>query len=117
MAALHSGLYEWLDRGASQRSQDDIRLTRLIGKSFKLSDRTCGSPRFWHDLRAASEACGLNRVVRLMKQAKLQARRKRRRLPGDTANQMENHIAPSYLQRDFRADGPDRKWIAGFTCI
>ena len=40
----------------------------------------CGSLRVWHDLRAAGEQCGINRVVRLMKVANLQARRKRRRL-------------------------------------
>ena len=117
MAVSHSGFYEWLDRGASQRSQDDARLTRLIRESFERSDRTYGSPRVWHDLRAAGEACGLNRVVRLMKQAKLQARRKRRRLPGDTANRMENHIAPNHLQRDFEASGPNQKWVADFTYI
>lgn len=52
-----------------------------------------------------------------MSQAKLQARRKRRRLPGDTASRLENHIAPNHLQRDFQADGPNQKWVAEFTCV
>ena len=69
----HSGFYEWFDRGASQRSQDDARHTRLIRESFELSDRTYGSPRVLHDLRALSETYGLNRVVCSLKQAKLQA--------------------------------------------
>ena len=30
---------------------------------------------------------------------------------------MENHIAPNHLQRDFRADGPNQKWVADFTYI
>ena len=30
---------------------------------------------------------------------------------------MENHIAPSHLQRGFRADGPNQKWVADFTHI
>jgi putative transposase len=68
--------------------------------------------RVWHDLRALGEACGQNRVSRLMQLAKLQARRKRRRLPGDTASRLENHIAPNHLQRDFQADGPNQKWVA-----
>ena len=94
MAVSHSGFYEWMDRAPSLRSQDDARLTRLIRESFELSDRTYGSPRVWHDLRALGETCGLNRVVRLMHQAKLQARRKRRRLPADSVARLENHIAP-----------------------
>ena len=40
---------------------------------------------------------------------KLQARRKRRRLPGDTASRLEDHIAPNQLQRDFQADSPNQK--------
>lgn len=48
-------------------------MIRLIRECFKLSDRTCGSPRVWHDLRAMGESCGLSRVARLMNQTKLQA--------------------------------------------
>jgi putative transposase len=117
MAVSHSGFYEWLGRAASQRSQDDARLTRLIRESFELSDRTYGSPRVWHDLRAMGENCGLNRVARLMSQAKLQARRKRRRLPSDNVSRLESHIAPNHLQRDFQAEGPNQKWTSDFTYI
>jgi putative transposase len=117
MAVSHSGFYEWMGRAPSQRSQDDARLTRLIRESFELSDRTYGSPRVWHDLRALGESCGLNRVTRLMHQAQLQARRKRRRLPADNVSRLENHIAPNHLQRDFQADGPNQKWAADFTYI
>jgi transposase len=57
-----SGFYEWFGRPASEHSQTDTRLTRSIRESFELSDRTYGSPRVWHDLRAAGEQCGINRV-------------------------------------------------------
>jgi putative transposase len=114
MAVSPSGFYEWLGRAPSQRSQDDSRLIRLIRDSFELSDRTYGSPRVWHDLRALGETCGKNRVSRPMQLAKLQARRKRRR-PGDTASRLETYIAPNHLQRDFQADGPNQKWVADFT--
>ncbi len=117
MVVSPSGFYEWLGRAPSQRSQDDSRLTSLIGESFELSERTYGSPRVWHDLCALGEACAKNRVSRLMQLAELQARRKRRRLPGDTASRLENHIAPNHLQRDFQADGPIQKWVADFTYI
>lgn len=63
------------------------------------------------------ERCGLNRVTRLMHQAKLQARRKRRRLPADNVHRLENHIAPNHLQRDFQAAAPNQKWTADFTYI
>jgi putative transposase len=53
--------------------------------------------------RRSQEDSHLTRLI-LMQLAKLQARRKRRRLPGDTASRPENHIAP-------------KKWVADFTYI
>lgn len=117
MSVSSSGFYEWFGRAASERSQTNARLTRSIRESFELSDRTYGSPRVWHDLRAAGEQCGVNRVARLMRASNLQARRKRRRLPGDSSARLENHIAPNYLQREFEAQEPNQKWVADFTYI
>ncbi|MDD0812923.1 IS3 family transposase [Curvibacter sp. RS43] len=112
-----SGFYEWFGRPASEHSLADARLTRSIRESFELSDRTYGSPRVWHVLRAAGEQCGINRVARLMKLANLQARRKRHRLPVDSATRLQNHIAPNHLQREFQALEPNQKWVADFTYI
>lgn len=54
---------------------------------------------------------------RLMHEAKLQALHKRRRLPGETGNRLENHIARSHLPRGFEASGPNQKRAADFICI
>ncbi len=59
----------------------------------------------------------MNRVIRLMHLGKLQARHKRRRLPGDTGRRLENHSAPNHLQRDFQASCPNQKWVADITYI
>lgn len=55
-----SGFYEWFGRAASEHSQPDAGLTRSIRESFELTDRTDGSPRVWHDLKAAGEQCGVS---------------------------------------------------------
>lgn len=68
-------------------------------------------------MKTAGEQCGLNRVARLTKLANLQARRKRRKLPGDTASRLQSHIAPNHLQREFEASQPNQKWVADFTYI
>jgi putative transposase len=117
LGVSHSGFYEWMGRAPSARSQEDARLTRSIRQSFELSDRTYGSPRVWHDLRAAGERCGKNRVARLMQAAQLQARTKRRRLPGDGSQRLEHNVAENRLQREFEADEPNRKWVADFTYV
>lgn len=112
-----SGFYEWFGRGPSLRSQEEARLTRSIRQSFELSDRTYGSPRVWHDLRAAGERCGCNRVARLMSAAGLKARSRRRRLPGDGSQRLECNVAQNRLQREFTSDAPNKKWVADFTYV
>jgi len=112
-----SGFYEWFGRQASKRTQASEKLTGLIRQSFEASDRTYGSRRIWRDVLAWGERCGINRVARLMSGAGLQARRKRRRSPGDTGPRPEHSIAPNLLQREFDAAGPNRKWAADFTYI
>jgi putative transposase len=112
-----SGFDEWFGRQASKRAQANEKLTGLIRQSFEASDRTYGSRRVWRDVLAWGERCGINRIARLMSEAGLQARRKRRRAPGDAGSRPEHRIAPNLLQREFDAAGPNKKWAADFTYI
>jgi len=52
-----------------------------------------------------------------MNAASLRARTKRRRQPGDGAERLEHNIAENRLQREFEADGPNKKWVADFTYV
>jgi putative transposase len=112
-----SGFYEWDGREPSQRSVDNEKLTGLIRQSFAASDNTYGSRRVWRDLREWGHCVSVNRVARLMAAAGLVARRKRRRRPGDSAENTQHTIAPNLLQRQFEADAPNRRWLADFTYI
>ena len=60
-------------------------------------------------------SCGLHRIERLMREQALRARPRRRQLPKDSGTR--SIIAPNVLERDFRADRPNRKWVADFTYI
>jgi putative transposase len=117
LGVSRSGFYEWLSRPRSHRSKVNQELLVQIRSSFERSDRTYGSPRVWHDLRAWGYACGIHRVARLMLAAGLQARSKRRRLPCDQGVRPENSIAPNLLDRQFEATGPNQRWVADFTYI
>lgn len=111
-----SGFYEWWGRGPSRHAEEDARLTKRIEESFVRSGRTYGSPRVWRDLRDAGERCGRHRVVRLMRDAQLQARRKRRApMDGRLRAVLPTHA--DHLQRDFTADRPNHKWVADFTYL
>ena len=66
---------------------------------------------------AWGEVVGENRVARLMHKAQLQARHKRRRWPVDAGMRLEHCIASHSSERQFVADGPNRKWAADFTYL
>jgi putative transposase len=117
MEVSPSGFYEWLERGPSDRSLANARLLGQIRTFFEASDRTYGSPRIVRDLRAAGERCGENRVARLMRLAKMQARRRRRRWPADGAARPEHLIAPNLLDRQFEARQPNQRWVADLTYL
>jgi putative transposase len=117
MEVSASGFYEWLQRGPSDRSLADAKLLRQIRTYFEASDRTYGSPRIVRDLRAAGERCSENRVARLMRLAKMQARRRRRRWPTDGGVRPEHLIAPNLLDRQFEARQPNQRWVADFTYL
>ncbi len=59
--------------------------------------------------------CGLHRIEHLMKLNGLWARPRRRGLPKDQG--AHSIIAGNLLDRDFRADGPNQKWLADFTYV
>jgi putative transposase len=117
LGVSRAGFYEWLRRPESRRAQSDRQLLEQIRTSFEQSDRTYGSPRVWRDLRAWGYPCGRHRVARLMLAAGLQARSKRRRLPGDSAQRPEHAIAANLLDRQFEATAPNQRWVADFTYI
>lgn len=117
LSVSHSGFYDWLSRSPSARSKDNVRLLCRIRESFALSDRTYGSPRIVRDLKDWGECCSVNRVAKLMKEAGIKARMKRRRAPSDSSLATVHSIAPNLLERQFEATGPNQKWTADFTYV
>jgi putative transposase len=110
-----SGFYEWLSRPESNRSMSNRVLLVRIRESFESSHRTYGSPRVWRDLQDWRVPGGLNRIARLMRQAGLVARPRLRR--PDYSMGKRSAIAPNLLDRQFKADAPNQKWVADFTYV
>ena len=101
-----SGYYSWLTRPPSQRSRYDEVLVRQIRRSFSESGDTYGVRRVWPDLLSWDYPCGRERVARLMRQERLQARQPRRRLPRDSGERPTGILAPNTLERCFDAARP-----------
>jgi putative transposase len=112
-----AGFYAWRKRAPSARKGLDAEQTVLIRASFADSDQTYGARRVRRDLRDWGHRCGVHRVGRLMRLARLEARPKRRRLPFDLGTRQESCIAPNVLDRRFDSAEPSRKWVADFTYL
>lgn len=118
LGVTRAGYYAWRGRAPSRRERQDRELERLIGRVFADSHETYGAPRVHaelqdeHDLRVSRK-----RVARLMRQLGLEgvSRRGKRRLPARAAS--ETAAAPDLVHRDFRAQGPDRLWVADITYV
>jgi putative transposase len=112
-----SGYYAWKRRAPSARSQNNQVLTAQIRAVFAASRKSYGSPRLYRDLQQQGQGCGRHRVARLMRQAGLQARLKRRWRPTTTQRDPARLAAPNLLGQDFTATAPDQKWVSDFTYI
>ena len=73
-----SGFYAWRARPASPHAREDRRLTVLVRASFEASQQRYGSPRVHEDLLEQEEHVSRKRVVRLMQNDGLKARRRKR---------------------------------------
>jgi putative transposase len=117
LGVSRSGFHAWLNRTPSARSRSDEVLGQRVKASFVASDRTYGARRVWHDMLAEGFVCGLHRIERLMQLQALRARPRRRRLPNDEGDRQMPGVPSNILDRQFKAERPNQKWIADFTYI
>ena len=111
-----SGYYAWSKRQPSQRAQDEQQLAKRIEQVYQASRRTSGSPRVQAELRDQGVRCGRKRIARLMRQSGLSARRKPQRAH-TTDSQHAQPVAPNRLNREFRAERPNEKWVTDITGV
>lgn len=112
-----SGYYAWLKRSEHPSDQrDEAELVTQITEVFMHSRGTYGSPRVTAALRQQGIVCNRKRVARLMRQHRLVAKHRRRRVhTTDSAHRLP--IAPNHLNREFTAARPNEKWVADITYI
>lgn len=111
-----SGYYAWRTRPISQHMREDARIAEQVKAAFHANRQVYGSPRIHAELHAQGTRCGQKRVARLMRAQGLTAQRPRHRTI-TTHSDPEAGAAPNLLQRDFKADQPNTKWVADTTYI
>jgi len=111
-----SGLYAWRKRPLCQRQREDAQLIEEIRKEFSVHQGRYGSPPLHAELRDRGRSIARKRVARLMREAGLCAKRKRRQVL-TTRRDPSHPVAPNLLNREFTAKEPNRKWVTDITYI
>jgi putative transposase len=111
-----SGFYAWLRRPHSARAIEDARLLRLIKQFWMESGFAYGYRNITRDLKEHGEACGKNRIHRIMHAAGIASQRGYKRHPGFGGGNI-SHAAPNTLDRQFEVQEPNRVWVTDFTYI
>jgi transposase InsO family protein len=110
------GFYAWRKCPTCRCKREDAQLTQEIRQVFVSHQERYGSPRLHAELKDQGLNCSRKRVARLMREADLSARRKRRRVV-TTNSRHNNPIAPNLLERDFTATAPNKKWVSDITSV
>jgi putative transposase len=116
LGIARSAYYGWKKRVPSQREQENQALIEHIRRIHKLSRKAYGSPRVYFQLKKQGLICSPKRVARLMRQDGLKGRRKYRKVR-TTDSRHEFPVAENLLNREFRAEKPNQKWVADITYI
>ena len=110
-----SGYYAWLKKPETKRGIETERFLFNIRIIFKESQGTYGSPRIYKEMIEAGFKIGLNRVARLMSKAGLKAERIYKKQYKRKGKGTE--AASNIINRNFKADAPNRKWVTDITQI
>jgi putative transposase len=116
-AVSRSGYYSWRKGEASPRAQRDVALGAQIAAIHAWSRGTYGSPRITLDLRDQGERIGRHRVARLMRQAGLQGRQRRRYRVRTTDSRHSEPVAPNHMGNRPAPQQPDRVWVTDMTYV
>jgi putative transposase len=116
LGVTRSGYYAWYKRGQGRRAIENMILLGKIRESHGLSKGRYGSPNIQKDLKQWGYNCSRKRVARLMKANSISSK-VTRRFKVTTQSKHDLPVAENLLNRDFTADGPDRKWVSDITYI
>ena len=117
LVVQRSGYYAWRRRTPSTRAQANEVLLKLIREEHETSRKTYGSPRIKKVLERKGVLCGKNRVARLMRMHGIAAKKRHKWHPTTTQRKPGVVPAPNWLNQEFTAVAPNRKWVSDFTYI
>ena len=112
-AVSRSGYYAFVHRLG--KPEKDAALAEVIAQQQKRSFCTYGYRRMWLWLKRQNIFCNPKTVLRVMKKYDLLSEIRRRRKWQQMGQQL--HKYKNLLNREFRADGPNSKWVTDISYI
>jgi transposase InsO family protein len=116
LGVTRSGYYAYRRRPQPKHAQRDEELAVAVADAFSDGRGSYGAPRVLRHLRRGGTQISKRRVARLMRELNLRATAPRQYVI-TTDSRHDEPIAPNVLNRDFRAEEPDRKWAGDITYV
>jgi len=111
-----SGYHCYLKNRYSKRKLENRMLLELINQIWKDSHYTYGYRRVHAELRSHGIYCNRKRVLRLMSENNIEAKRKKK-FKRTTNSNHSNYISPDLLNQNFTASSPNEAWVSDITYI
>jgi putative transposase len=111
-----SGYYGWRGRKESKRAQANRTVLTEIHKVHEQSKQAYGAVKTWRELKAKGISCGRHRVMRLRREAGIEALR-RKRFRVTTQSRLGVVAAENKLNQRFEVGTPNRAWVGDITFI
>jgi len=111
-----SGYYYWLSSDGGKRKRQNQELLVHIRRIHQKSRQTYGSPRITKSLRREGIHVSRPRVARIMRQAKISSKIKKR-YKVTTDSRHTYPVVENLLNRDFRPDRGVQAWVSDITYI
>ena len=112
-----SGFYGWRKRPPSARHQRQQVLLEEIRQVHADSRTNYGSPRVHAELVARGQACNRKTVAKLMRNAGIRSRSRKRFRVQTTDSNHRRPVAENLLNRNFRPATANQTWVADITYV
>jgi transposase InsO family protein len=116
LGVTRSAYYAWKEREKSQRSKENVLLLGQIRILHARSHGIYGSRRITAGLRNDGHLCGKNRIARLMREASIVSRMKRK-FKITTHSKHSLTKVDNLVQQNFSTYKPNRLWVSDITYI
>ena len=112
-----SGYYASLKRAPSKRKVRRAEALIVIKNVHQESRETYGSPRVYQELKSQGFKLCENTIAKWMNQEGIRSKTSRKFVLKTTDSKHDYPVAKNVLNRDFKADAPNQKWVVDITYV